>query len=320
MKHRKNYFAAELHLGLSCNQNCIYCHSSSKEKNYSSERLLQKKPLSLPEIKKIIYELRSIGVKKIYCSGGLEFFSSSYANETVKFLRELDFDITLLTNGTLFNENYFETYINCEDIRISIDSSNKETYEFVRGSNKYDSLIKKITSLIKLKSEMNSKVKIGASVILNKFTIDSLHDFLLKALHYKFDYVTIKDNFFEENSNRANYNEKAKQIVYDFNLKTQSKLTIDVSLHPMDANEIPFKKCHLMKHVIVIDPFGNVYPCSTHAQPINTSISKTIGNVRKTNFDLKLLYRQVNLIIDPSKDCNYCNKWDYEFNTNYDDK
>jgi MoaA/NifB/PqqE/SkfB family radical SAM enzyme len=95
-----------------------------------------------------------------------------------KYYKDIIFDknpskeISILTNGTLFNEQNWQKirskYDKIKRVSVSIDAASKETYKYVRGGD-FDALMKNLRML----SELRKKEEIEKFVI--NFTIASFN-------------------------------------------------------------------------------------------------------------------------------------------------
>lgn len=107
-----------------CNVQCRYCHHDGMLPSISE--------MTPDEIKKITEIAKELGVEKIRISGGEPLIRNDII-EIIKKINEIGFkDISITTNG-----NYLEKYAadlkkaGLNRINVSLDTLNKETYEFL---------------------------------------------------------------------------------------------------------------------------------------------------------------------------------------------
>ncbi|MFX0197893.1 MAG: radical SAM/SPASM domain-containing protein [Candidatus Hodarchaeota archaeon] len=74
------------------------------------------------------------------------------------------------------------------EIDVSIDGFTKETYEKIRVGAKYESVMKNVHNLLKLKKEKNSNIKIQINCVVNNINIDELKPFH-KYWHRRVDHI-----------------------------------------------------------------------------------------------------------------------------------
>lgn len=125
-----------------CNLNCKFCYVAGRFKN--------NKELTLSEILKIIDELVKLGVKRIDFTGGevtLREDLGIILEETRRRGIEI---ITINTNGILLSERIAEVLAkNDVKVYLSVDGSNRETHETIRGIGTWDKIFKS-AELLKL--------------------------------------------------------------------------------------------------------------------------------------------------------------------------
>ncbi|MBI4722142.1 MAG: radical SAM protein [Candidatus Stahlbacteria bacterium] len=126
-KIRNNFipYNATLILTNHCNQDCIYCYLGVDRKKADCF-------LSFQQIYSILYQLVEIGSYKIEFTGG-EPLLYPYFKEVYKTSRKLGFEITMTTNGTLF-DNYIASLladIGVSKIRFSISGATAKTHDSI---------------------------------------------------------------------------------------------------------------------------------------------------------------------------------------------
>jgi len=125
----KNLNTAYLHLTMKCNLACEYC--------YMRENLSHNKPyLSTSKWISVLLKLKNEGVQNIIFTGG-EIFLHEGIFDIVKYAKELGFELTLLTNGTLIYGDKLDLVEYVDKVIISLDgiSTSKR-----KGSENYSTL------------------------------------------------------------------------------------------------------------------------------------------------------------------------------------
>ena len=122
--------SVKMYLTDRCNITCSYCIYADRISN---------RELSIEEAKKVIDKLKKMGVRSIVLTGGeptlykkLESFG--------KYAFDLGLDLGLITNGIIYPEIF--KYLKW--VRISLDTSNRNTYSKMKGSDGMESVLDNI--------------------------------------------------------------------------------------------------------------------------------------------------------------------------------
>lgn len=251
-------FQVEIDVCKSCNANCIFC--------FQGEHKVDKNTLTLDELKKVMNDLRKMGVYSIGFSGG-EPFSRKDFIEILKYARKLHFRISIITNAMLLNKNIIDQLndIFIERITISFHSINKNTYNYLFGindDNYFNKVIDNIRYMISL------KMNIGIAVTITKYNVNELLDI---------------QNFFNEMGiSRVNINfNSLLQGKKEINNILPNKVELEKQSNVFKEKDKIFLSCKedeirciAGRSSCSIDPFGNVYPC--------TFFNTAAGNVKET--------------------------------------
>jgi len=111
---------------LKCNLKCLHCGSSAG--------LYRKDELNTQEALKLCEDLKKINCMSIALMGGEPFLRKDFW-EVAKKIRELGMELSVITNGTIFDNETFKKLKELEPraVAISIDGAKKETHEKIRG-------------------------------------------------------------------------------------------------------------------------------------------------------------------------------------------
>lgn len=109
-----------------CNLRCIHCGSSAGLKRYDE--------LDIEEALNLCYELKKTGCKSVALMGG-EPFLSPYFKEIATKLRSLEIDISIITNGTILDNELINFLVDLKPrtVATSIDGADPKTHDFIRG-------------------------------------------------------------------------------------------------------------------------------------------------------------------------------------------
>ncbi|MGB9748647.1 MAG: radical SAM protein [Candidatus Woesearchaeota archaeon] len=146
----------ELAVTQKCNLNCSFCvrrnMSFQPEKELSTERIIE-----------IIREAKDLGVKRFFLIGG---YGEPMAKEGIMdIIREIknnaegiDYYESMITNGTLFNEETIKEIVKLgwKQIIISLDAPNANVHDELRGiPGTFNRVVKNINLFNKYKKEFN---------------------------------------------------------------------------------------------------------------------------------------------------------------------
>lgn len=133
--------AVNYHYTRVCNYACEFCFFTQK----------QNQRLSLEESFEGIKKLREYGVEKINFAGGEPFVHAKDLGEMIRYAKSLGMATSVITNGSLIKEGWFEAYGDSLDMfGISMDSFNEDcNIKYGRGKGNQVELVKKWVSVAK---------------------------------------------------------------------------------------------------------------------------------------------------------------------------
>lgn len=148
-----------------CNLNCDFCYASSSPFEKSEHEL------SLDDYRKIFKDLADMKVLRISLSGGEPFIRNDFF-EILNEAQKYDYAIVINSNGTLITEEIAKklTEYNFDRICISLDGSNSNKHDIVRGNNSFIQTIEGIRLLQKY------NLPVSTLFTLHKSNVDDLLD------------------------------------------------------------------------------------------------------------------------------------------------
>ena len=259
-----------------CNLKCIYCHYTDKETleedlpfEFWKKILLEYKNLKLPFIKE----------KKVTITGGEALLHKDFWN-ILKFSKELNFYVSLPTNGTLLTSDIVKKYkeLGVDDVIIAFDG-NKENHEKLRGKGTFEKALKG-AELIK-----KYGIKLLITTCLTKINYKDLPEVikLAKDLGAKlviiFHYISLgrgKEEFFNGELSKEEILESLFEI-YTLAKKYKDSLELCTTTIPQywvllslmyqKKKYVPsyfhkvFPGCRAVLDFVYITNQGKVYPC-----------------------------------------------------------
>lgn len=133
----------------------------------------------LNEIKKIIFECKTLGIRPVRFTGGEPFLNKDIG-KMLKFCKENDFYVMLNTNATVITDSGLKLLKeNVDNILISLQGFNEESDRILTNSN--TDFGKKIAVIMKLRSKI-PMVRIGT--VISRTLINNLDNYskLIKRL------------------------------------------------------------------------------------------------------------------------------------------
>ena len=124
-----------------CNQRCRHCYMYAGE-NTSNE-------LTTSEIAKLLENFSIVGGRVITFTGGEATVRPDFIT-IIETAKELGLTVCVLTNGVLWSQKFVQKaapYI--DEVQVSIDGFDEESYRIVRGSNVFDDVLASVDRMVK---------------------------------------------------------------------------------------------------------------------------------------------------------------------------
>jgi MoaA/NifB/PqqE/SkfB family radical SAM enzyme len=257
---------------------------------------------------------------------GGEPFLLEYFEGLFDQAKRFDLKQTIVTNGTLINENWAEKLVkNNVELTFSIDGITKEVYEHIRERAKFDDVIRSLKIIRKARNKYDSRrMTLRLHVVIMKSNYHQLEEFIDFAKEYEFNAVHIismwgnpdsEENIFHRQDSiplhyiqkiRSKVEEKAKR----FNISLLNDLPAmgdnsspDTGTIIEDSNNNNVLLCYLPWQQLNIDPGGGVRP--------GCICIKTAGNILESsikdlwNSELMQTYRKRIISRDYLGYCNH---------------
>ena len=176
----KNIF---IYLTNNCNQRCRHCYMYAGSINIEE--------ISVEQWNNALDEFKQNGIKGVTFSGGEITVYKGY-KEVIMHAHQIGLQVTILSNGILWNEKLVKElsqYI--DEIQISIDGYDKNSYFNVRQYDGFDKAIK----CVELFNKTNTKVSIAVTPLYENLEIfiDNFEKFAQKFMK-KYPNVFVKLN------------------------------------------------------------------------------------------------------------------------------
>jgi len=305
----KVYFA----LTYSCPLRCKHCFSNSGD----IEDSLKKDELSLEKIKKILKELKELGVYYISFGGGEPFDKDNFI-QILKYCNDLNLVVFISTSLTTFDKYYQEIIdnnIKIKEFKISIDAVSSRDYLNIKGRSYFDKL-KNNLKLLKMYKELNNEVSIRFHFVLNKLNYNDLPAFLNFAEQYEADKLSFSPIFITGRATKdlALSTEILKKIdTVINNMKERTRIEIEFFNVPLEVGKTGLYTgfgCGCGKTVCYISPYGDVLPSGMF---INYKEKFSYGNIKNSSFKqiwLNTHLKEINNISEYDTRCKECEYFD----------
>ena len=223
-----------------CNLNCSFCSVKNREMD----------ELDFEELKLALVDLYTLGLKSVVLSGGGEPILYPYINELISFIKVLDMDVGLITNGINLNKKItIESLQQLTWIRISLNS-----LDYVK----------------QLELELPEDLDVGLSYVWNEKTDDEvLYKVELLANRLKVNFVRVVPDC----------SDIEKQKEYDTIIKETIKDKDKFFYQNKDRSLPEYCAVGLIKPYLC--PDGNIYMCTAHPL-LNRKVDEKfkIGNIK----------------------------------------
>lgn len=231
----------EIEITDKCNLKCKHCYLAPKRRPI----------LSNSEIKDIIDNLKSLGCFVLTFTGG-EVFLRKDTLDLLKYARDAQFAVEVLTNGTLITEEIAQelAYLGISRVQVSIYSADPAVHDRITG---VEGSLEKTIAGVKALTAHGIRVTVACVVMtLNWDTYTTVEDLALSMGAEPVFSYPISAKFDGDTSPHA-FRLKFSQL-YQFHLRHREKVC---RTYEREEGDIP---CHAGSAIAFINSYGDVYP------------------------------------------------------------
>lgn len=295
-----------------CNLKCKMCGVWKKAPEHRSEEL---RP---DEFLNVFSQLRSIGVRLITLAGGEPFIRRDLF-DIISAAKSQHLTCNIFTNGTLIDSSSIEKILEyaVDKIIVSLDGMPAVHDTIRRSENSFNKASQFLSELIKKKKEKRStKPELDVHMTImrdNVQDIGKVNEFCQRiGVNFSFQLCSIALSPYQEDplmcvdaitSSRYLSQDKALLLCdEDINILRSAmnnlpsnfytKLINSFNDNDLKTGRMPLKRCYVTRNFMMIDPYGNVFPCTSldgsimgnirNESVINIWQGKSYRNLRKT--------------------------------------
>ena len=171
-----------------CNLKCVHCFRNTCDEPFGV--------MSEKTYRKVLSELKDVGVKKIWLYGWGEPFTHPKILEFIELAKDNGFYVAINTNGTLINDDIADFLVRkgVDEIAISIDAAFPDKYSKIRVGGNLLEVYKNILRIINAKKKYDSLKPIMG--IVYTVNTENLYDvFVLadQASRMKISYILVSN-------------------------------------------------------------------------------------------------------------------------------
>jgi radical SAM protein with 4Fe4S-binding SPASM domain len=237
-----------------CNHNCPGC--SYRELNRKENVFLDPK-----NFVKLLKSLHSLEVKSIEFSGGGEPTLHPQFCELVECAVNEGFEMGLLTNGSLLSRRIADLVVDdFTYIRVSMDASDGRVYNQIHRPPEiygFQTIMSNLEEVISKKNQRNSKLTVEAKVLVSQTNMNFIESVTSLAKDIGCDHVQ-----FEPMRNAEDSLFPEQVAIVDDLIKILQEKYYPFSVCGGAKSSKTDRKCWLSPIHILVDPLGDVYPCS----------------------------------------------------------
>ena len=279
-----------------CNFRCKHCYAAKFE-----DQKIHLEPNGERTRKEIAKNLIIGDITHITLMGGEATLVPDFY-EIVKEFKKANIYVKLQTNGSTINEGNLKKLedIGINQVEISVDGTTEVVNDNVRGKGSYAKIIK---ALELLKGSKIPRKGICYTVTSNNFyDVDNVYNF---AKHYNIDEVFFSKFFETGRGSKLHWSltpEQRSQLrsKIDFMNKIESKGP------NLQNNMVIFAiwGCSAGKTYCVVDPYGNLRPCTLHDVKVGNILNSSLQLVWKSASE----FNQLRFPYEFKEMCMKCNE------------
>ncbi|MDD3875923.1 MAG: radical SAM protein [Bacteroidales bacterium] len=274
---------SELAVTYRCNLKCGFCYAGC---NLTHNPINSDKELTTMELKLIIHKIwNQAKVPSISFTGGEPLLRGDLP-ELIKFAKECDMRVNLITNGTLITPEKVRSLVDAglDSAQISLEGVDAETHDSLVGKKGAFQLTLNAVKLLK-----TTGIHVHTNTTLNRHNIEQAfyfpafikHEFGLKK--FSMNMMIPSGSADKNNDLTLKYSEIGHYIdgviaqSKNFGVEFMWYSPLPLCIYNTITHGLGNKGCSACDGLISVAPNGDILPCA--------SFDKPVGNLLEKNFD-----------------------------------
>jgi len=237
-----------------CNQNCLWCEYSEDNAQYHNM-------MSSEHLRKLIGDLKELGVRGVEFCGGGEPTLHPLLPELIREMKADGMSIGVLTNGTKLKGELASALVDWGSyVRVGFDSADAATFDKVKRPKTpeagFDAVCENMTHMLRLRDERGTKVLISMKVILSGDNYTEVEDCVKLAMKLGVDSVQFKAARLCDTELSADQAEFVREEL----ARVRAQYPEATIVGGVDKLNMA-TQCWLTPVQVMVDTFGDVFLC-----------------------------------------------------------
>jgi len=261
---------APLHIdvGLSkgCNIRCAYCFGAMQGNSFADGKVafFPREPLL-----SYLWDAGAVGVRSMAFIGEAEPLLNPHIYEAIVCGKKSGVDISLGTNGTLFDtgRDGEEALEHLSWLRFNLSAASEQAYQRIHGSELFDVVLEKIRHVVAVKRRRGLEVTIGLQMVLIPENLDQVLPLARLGRELGVDYLVVKqcsdtvDNTLGVFNRLGEYAGFAEALAEAEALSTEGYAVIIKWQKVTNRGVRAYRRCLGVPFLLYSSGDGRLYPC-----------------------------------------------------------
>jgi len=249
-----------------CNIRCEYCYGATQGNLFQRQ-----KDITFPKEALLRYfrTAGEAGVRSMAIIGEAEPTLNPYLYEAIKEGKKAGVDISLATNGILFDDGKDgeEALENLTWIRFNISAYNDAGYRRVHASKEFETFKKKVKFCVETKKRKNLEVTVGLQMVLTPTNVDQVIGLAKLGKELGVDYLVVKQCSDTRDNDIGVFENLSVYKTFDDVLKAAESESTDDYKVIIKWNKITnegirtYDKCLGVPFLLYSSGDGKLFPC-----------------------------------------------------------
>ena len=250
-----------------CNHRCVFCAL-----DWFDKKLID---IDLDIMKRALQEMAHCGVKSVMYAGDGEPLMHKDICELITYSRQQRLDVSLATNGVLFNREKLEKILpSLSWVRFSIDAGTSEIHKKIHrgGSKDFQKILENLREAVAIKKREDLPVVIGVQFLMIPENSDDLILFIETFKKIGVDNVQRKPySQHPLSKNRYSIDYEQYQCMEE-KIKSYETSNFQVIFRTQTTQRLmtkrPYNECYGLPFYTLIEADGSIIPCNLfHSNP-----------------------------------------------------